>query len=102
VFASAPPPLVRARRGGARPAGLAGHPGGAPGGALLVFDLGYINFTRFAHLTLAHATFVTRAKSNLSYLAAEAVDLGIVKRKRHRDPTPARFTQLCLTFASTA
>jgi len=38
----------------------------------------------------------------VAYLAAEAVDLGIVKRKRQRDPTPARFAQLCLTFASTA
>src|SRR2546428_5489642 len=36
------------------------------------------------------------------YLAAEAVDLGIVKRKRKRDPTPSRFDQLRLTFASAA
>ncbi len=36
------------------------------------------------------------------YLAAEAADLGIVKRKRKRDPTPSRFDQLRLTFASTA
>jgi len=38
----------------------------------------------------------------VAYLAAEAVDLGIVKRKRKRDPTPSRFAQLCLTFASIA
>ncbi len=38
----------------------------------------------------------------VTYLAAEAVDLGIVKRKRQRDPTPAPFAPLCLTFASTA
>jgi hypothetical protein len=38
----------------------------------------------------------------VAYLAAEAVDLGIVKRKRQRDPTPARFDQLRLTFASIA
>jgi DDE family transposase len=38
-----------------------------PAGALLVFDLGYTNFGIFAQLTLAHVTFVTRAKSNLAY-----------------------------------
>ena len=38
-----------------------------PASALLVFDLGYINFARFAQLTLAHVTFVTRAKSNLAF-----------------------------------
>jgi hypothetical protein len=36
------------------------------------------------------------------YLAAEARDLGILKRHRKRDPTPSRFDQLRLTFASTA
>jgi hypothetical protein len=38
-----------------------------PAGALLLFDLGYLNFGIFAQLTLAHVTFVTRAKSNLAY-----------------------------------
>ncbi len=38
-----------------------------PAGALLVFDLGYPNFGIFARLTLAHITFVTRAKSNLAF-----------------------------------
>jgi hypothetical protein len=38
-----------------------------PAGALLLFDLGFINFGMFAQLTLAHITFVTRAKSNLAY-----------------------------------
>jgi hypothetical protein len=37
-----------------------------PAGALLLFDLGYLNFGIFAQLTLAHVTFVTRAKSNLA------------------------------------
>jgi len=36
-------------------------------GALLIFDLGYTNFTVFAQMTLAHVTFITRAKSNLAY-----------------------------------
>ena len=36
------------------------------------------------------------------YLAAQARDLGILKRHRKRDPTPSRFDQLRLTFASTA
>jgi len=41
-----------------------------PAGALLLFDLGYLNFSVFAQLTLAHVTFVTRAKSNLAYSVA--------------------------------
>lgn len=36
-------------------------------GTLLLFDLGYTNFTIFARLTTAHVTFVTRAKGNLVY-----------------------------------
>ena len=35
----------------------------------------------------------------VQYLAAEAVDLGIVKRQRKRAP-PSRFAQLCLTFSA--
>jgi len=38
-----------------------------PAGALLLFDLGYTNFGEFARLTLAHVTWVTRAKTNLTY-----------------------------------
>jgi hypothetical protein len=38
-----------------------------PAGALLLFDLGYTNFAEFARLTLAHVTWVTRAKTNLVY-----------------------------------
>ena len=38
-----------------------------PAHALLVFDLGYTNVGIFAQLTLAHVTFVTRAKSNLAF-----------------------------------
>lgn len=38
-----------------------------PAGALMVFDLGWINFRRFAELTAARVTFVTRAKRNLAY-----------------------------------
>jgi len=36
-------------------------------GTLLLFDLGYTNFTVFAHLSEIHVTFLTRAKSNLAY-----------------------------------
>jgi hypothetical protein len=36
-------------------------------GTLLLFDLGYTNFKAYVQLTLAGVTFVTRAKSNLSY-----------------------------------
>ncbi|MFO1432473.1 MAG: transposase [Candidatus Competibacteraceae bacterium] len=38
-----------------------------PAGALLLFDLGYTNFTVFLQLTQARVTFITRAKSNLAY-----------------------------------
>jgi hypothetical protein len=38
----------------------------------------------------------------VQYLATEAHDLGIVKRQRKHGPTPSRFDQLRLTFASTA
>jgi hypothetical protein len=37
-----------------------------PAGALVVFDLGWTNFRRFAELTRAQVTLVTRAKSNLA------------------------------------
>ena len=36
-------------------------------GTLLVFDLGYTNFQVFKQLTAAQVTFITRAKSNLSF-----------------------------------
>ncbi|MGB0356418.1 MAG: IS4 family transposase, partial [Opitutales bacterium] len=38
-----------------------------PKGALLLFDLGFTNFGRFADLTQKGVTFITRAKSNLSF-----------------------------------
>ena len=38
-----------------------------PTQSLLLFDLGYTNFKVFLKLTLAHVTFITRAKRNLSY-----------------------------------
>jgi hypothetical protein len=43
-----------------------------------------------------------QASDVVQYLAAEAGDLGIVKRKRKRDSTSSRFDHLRLTFASTA
>jgi hypothetical protein len=36
-------------------------------GSLLLFDLGYTNFTRFRELTEKNVTFITRAKRNLKY-----------------------------------
>lgn len=36
-------------------------------GSLLLFDLGYTNFTRFRQLTDKGVTYITRAKSNLQY-----------------------------------
>lgn len=44
-----------------------------PAGALLLFDLGYASFARFAQLTAARITFVTRAKGNLAFTVSEAL-----------------------------
>jgi hypothetical protein len=41
--------------------------GGLKAGSLLIFDLGYTNFTIFTQLTTAHVTFLTRAKKNVAY-----------------------------------
>lgn len=38
-----------------------------PAGCLLLFDLGYTNFSVFVQLSSAQITFLTRAKRNLSY-----------------------------------
>jgi hypothetical protein len=38
-----------------------------PVGALLLFDLGYTNFSRFAQLSAARVTWITRAKQTLAY-----------------------------------
>jgi hypothetical protein len=42
-------------------------------GMLLIFDLGYTNFARFAQMTSAGITFVTRAKDNLVYEVAKVI-----------------------------
>ena len=42
-------------------------------GSLLLFDLGYTNFTRFRQLTQKGVTFITRAKSNLKYEVAQVL-----------------------------
>src|SRR5207302_4120893 len=44
-----------------------------PPGTLLLYDLGYTNFTVFRQLTGAGVTWVTRAKSNLAYTVAECL-----------------------------
>lgn len=41
--------------------------------ALLIFDLGYLNFEVFVQLTLAQVKFITRAKSNLVYVFERAL-----------------------------
>jgi hypothetical protein len=43
-------------------------------GALLIFDLGYTNYQRFAQMTRDGITFVTRAKSNMAYEVAYAIE----------------------------
>lgn len=42
-------------------------------GSLLLFDLGYTNFTRFGQLSAKGVTFITRAKSNLKYEVAQVL-----------------------------
>jgi len=44
-----------------------------PAGARLVFDLGWTNFARFAALTQAQITFVTRAKRNLAFTVVQSL-----------------------------
>jgi len=44
-----------------------------PVDALLIFDMGYINFTVFADLTLQNKRLITRAKSNLAYEFAYSI-----------------------------
>lgn len=41
--------------------------------SLLLFDLGYTNFTRFGQLTEKDVTFITRAKRNLKYEVAQVL-----------------------------
>lgn len=43
-------------------------------GALLIFDLGYTNYERFAQMTRDGITFVTRAKSNMAYTLAYEIE----------------------------
>jgi len=42
-------------------------------GALLIFDLGYTSYERFAQMTRDGITFITRAKSNMAYKVAYAI-----------------------------
>jgi hypothetical protein len=44
-----------------------------PAGALLLFDLGWTHWGRFAELTRAGVVFVTRAKTNLAYTVERAL-----------------------------
>jgi DDE family transposase len=43
-------------------------------GALLLYDLGYTNFTRFRELTAAGVLWLTRAKSNLAYTVVRSLE----------------------------
>lgn len=47
--------------------------GALSAGALLIFDLGYIDFGIFAQLTAQTVMFITRAKSNLAYQVERVV-----------------------------
>jgi hypothetical protein len=50
-------------------------------GTLLLYDLGYTNFTHFRQLTQAQVTWLTRAKSNLAY----TVERSLVMTSHVRD-----------------
>ena len=43
-------------------------------GALLIFDLGFTNYERFAQMTRDEITFITRARSNMAYKVAYAIE----------------------------
>jgi len=43
-------------------------------GALLIFDLGYVNYARFAQMTREGITFITRVRSNMVYQVAYAIE----------------------------
>jgi hypothetical protein len=44
-----------------------------PAGALLLFDLGYTNFSMFLQLSVAHVTWITRAKKNLAHTVKQVL-----------------------------
>jgi len=43
-------------------------------GSLLIFDLGFTNYTRFAEMTQAGVTLITRAKTNMAYQVARSIE----------------------------
>lgn len=51
-------------------------------GALVLFDLGFTNFTLFGQLTAAQVWFLTRAKQNLVFWGAETLATGPALRDR--------------------
>jgi hypothetical protein len=53
-----------------------------PAGALVVFDMGYTHFQRFAQLTRAQVTWMTRAKKNL----VDTLESVIAQSSTVRDP----------------
>lgn len=65
-------------------------------GAMLIFDLGYTNYLRFAQMTGAGITFVTRAKSNMAYTVAQVLRYSAPSRtSRWKWSTAA-----CITFSA--
>ena len=51
-------------------------------GALLIFDLGYTNFERFAQMTRMGITFVTRSKGNMRFKVARVIAQSAVLHDR--------------------
>jgi hypothetical protein len=61
-----------------------------PAGALLLFDLGYLNFGIFAQLTLARITFVTRQEQPGLHCGAHAAPQQPGARRHRHDRTGRR------------
>lgn len=68
-------------------------------GALLLFDLGYTHYERFAQMTRQGITFVTRAKSNMAYQVAYEIERGAAVHDRVvwiGDPAKGTYQQIRL------
>lgn len=71
-----------------------------PANTLLLFDLGFTNFKRYLQLSRHQVTFITRAKSNLSYHLnqvlhqASHVRDGLITITVDRQPVPLRLIEV--------
>ena len=66
-----------------------------PADALLAVDLGWTNFRRFAELTAARVTFVTRAKRNLAHTVERELGRTATARRRWSGSGPGPIARRC-------